>query len=233
MGLHHSWIVTPGWGDNNRHISHFREAFTMLLKAVEQITLDRIFCFNSDQCQIVADPNRVLVAGHGTSGWLALTVATALPDRVLGVIAMAPRYTPRQFGYMHLALDPSMLAVLDRHQGWRHIERSGRTLQGVPVFMAVYENDTIVDRSSIWKLSAALSAVDVNISHSISSFPAWHRRVDSPSQHAAEMPHTPSTRSGRNGGGWTKNSAGWSLVFSTTGLMAQWSLTLLELVIYE
>ena len=150
MGLHHAWIVTPGstdgdgGGGGNHHIAQHRAATTSLLAAIHRISHDRIFCFNISECQIVADPHRALLAGHGHAGWLALLLGAAMPDRTLGVIAMAPYPRPAATGFLAAALDPSMRAVLDRQQGWRRGELAGHNLHGVPVHISVYENDTTV-----------------------------------------------------------------------------------------
>lgn len=148
MGLHHAWIVTPGLtdgdGGGNRHIVQHRAAIASLLAALQRVSHDRIFCFNISECQIVADPHRALLAGHGHAGWLALLLGAAMPDRALGVMAMAPHDRPPTTGFLAEALDPSMRAVLDRQQGWRRGERVGQNLEGVPVYISVYENDTTV-----------------------------------------------------------------------------------------
>ena len=62
--MQHAWYVSPAWhtGSEGTLIQH-RAALKSLLLALEMVSRNRIFCFKTDACQIVADSNRVLLEG--------------------------------------------------------------------------------------------------------------------------------------------------------------------------
>eukprot|EP00040_Diaphanoeca_grandis_P035897 m.226831 g.226831 ORF g.226831 m.226831 type:complete len:1081 (-) comp33503_c0_seq1:276-3518(-) len=163
MGLQHTWIATLALGLNEHHISQYRTTIVAATKALETISLNRIFCYTPGKCQIIADPNRLLLTGHGEGGWLSILAASTMPDRVLGVIAVAPRYESSQVGSLAKVVDPTILQTLQRQRGSRTAEGIGNNLEGVPIYLFAFENDTEENQNQIWEISEALLALNGNV----------------------------------------------------------------------
>jgi hypothetical protein len=140
IALHHAWYVTPTWTiDSEQTIVQHRAALESLLLALEMVSQNRVFCFQADACQIVADSNRVLLEGYGADSRLAILLGASMPDRTLGVLATAPdEPLPGALASdTLLEVDFAVAAVLLRQTTWRHIERVGHALNGVPIMFHV------------------------------------------------------------------------------------------------
>lgn len=188
IALQHGWYVTPAWTvDSEDNLVQHRAALESLLLALEMVSRNRVFCFQLDACQIVADSNRVLLEAYGADSRLAILLGASMPDRTLGLLTTAPdeplpgAISLDTFSEMDFALG----AVLRRQTEWRHIERVGHALNGVPILFHIADGEHVAaDRARITKLLTTYRRFQVNATVVVSDDRVgskwWHNITQGP-----------------------------------------------------